>query len=341
MSHRTYIERLLITIGIVGLAALLWLLSGLLLLVFGAVLVGVILTSVAHAITSLTGLPHRWALTAAALGLTGLLIGGTALFGAELVAQAQQLGDSLPRAWDAVLGYANQWGLAEQLQGALSQFGGSERIAQQLGATAMALGSGLTNAFLIIVGGIYFAAQPKLYRTGIIKLIPEDGRGLIATALDDSHRALRLWLMGQLVSMTIVGVLTTLGLMLLGVPSALALGIVAGLLEFIPYAGPLLAAIPALLLALTVSPELALWTLLLYWGLQQIEGNLVQPLVQQRAVDLPPALLLFTIIAGTLLFGTLGIVFAAPLTVVIFVLVKRLYVREALHTKTALPGDTG
>lgn len=341
MSHRRYIERLLITIGIVGLAILLWQLRGLLLLVFGAVLVAVLLAAVARGITHLTRLPHRWALAVAAIGFTVLIIGGAALFGAELVAQSQQLGEMLPRAWQAVLAYADQWGLAGQLQGALDQFGGSEQIAQQLGATAMAVGSAVTNAFLVIVGGIYFASQPQLYRTGIIKLVPEQGRGLAATALDDSHRALRLWLMGQLVSMTIIGVLTTIGLTLLGVPSALALGVVAGLLEFIPYAGPVLAAVPAVLLALTISPELALWTLLLYWGLQQIEGNLVQPLVQQRAVDLPPALLLFTLVAGVLLFGTIGIVFAAPLTVVIFVLVKRLYVREALHTKTAMPGDTG
>lgn len=339
MNHRIYIERLLITIGIVALALLLWQLRDLLLLVFGAVLVAVIFAATARLIVRHTPLPHGWALLAAVVLTVGVVAGALALFGAQLAAQSRQLGEMLPRAWEAVQGYADAWGLGGQLQGALEQFGGGEQIAQQLGTAAMAVGSGLTNAMLVIVGGIYFAAQPKLYRTGLIKLVPEKGRGLVVTALDDSHRALKLWLLGQLVSMTIIGVLTTLGLWLLGVPSALALGVLAGLLEFIPYAGPILAAIPALLLALTVGPEVMLWTLLLYAGLQQVEGNLVQPMVQQRAVDLPPALLLFALVAGALLFGAAGIVFATPLTVVLFVLVKRLYVREALHTKTQLPGD--
>lgn len=340
MSHRIYIERLLIAIGIVALALLLWQLRDLLLLVFGAVLVAVIFAAVAQLICRHSPLSHGWGLLVAVVLLVGVVAGAVALFGAQLVSQSQQLGEMLPRAWEAVQAYAESWGLGGQLQGALDQFGGSEQIAQQLGSAAMAVGSGLTDALLVLVGGIYFAVQPQLYRTGLIKLVPEKGRGLAATALDDSHKALKLWLLGQLVSMTVIGILTTIGLWLLGVPSALALGLLAGLLEFIPYAGPILAAVPALLLALTVGPEVMLWTLLLYAGLQQVEGNLLQPLVQQQAVDLPPALLMFALVAGALLFGVVGIVFATPLTVVLFVLVKRLYVREALDTKTAIPGES-
>ena len=159
--------------------------------------------------------------------------------------------------------------------------------------------------------------------------------------MDESERALRLWLKGQLIAMVVVGLLTGVGLWLLGMRSALALGLLAGLLEFIPFAGPLLAAVPAILLALAVGPDMALWVLLLYFAVQQFEGYVLTPLVQQYAVDLPGVILLFSLLGFGTLFGTLGVVLAAPLSVVTFVLVKRLYVIEALHTQTPIPGEKG
>ena len=155
----------------------------------------------------------------------------------------------------------------------------------------------------------------------------------------DSERALRLWLRGQLLAMVVVGVLTGVGLWLIEVPSAFALGLLAGLLEFIPFAGPVLSAIPGVLLALVISPELALGTIVVYVAVQQFEGNVLQPIVQRYAVDLPPVVLLFSLLAFGTLFGVIGVIFAAPLTVVAYVLVKRLYVQEALGTKTPIPGE--
>lgn len=339
MDHRRFIECLLIGIAIVALALLLWRVSHVLILAFAAILVGVIFASLAGTLHRRLSVPERIALPVAVLLVLAIIVGAGTLFGAQVAGQAQQMGEMLPRAWQAVQDHAASWGLGPQLEGALSQLGGQEAVTQRIGSIAMAVGAGVTDAVLVIVGGIYFAAQPGLYRKGMIKLAPEHARGLVADAIDDTGRALRLWLGGQLVSMLIIGVLTTLGLWLLGVPSALALGLLAGLLEFIPYVGPIIAAAPAVLIALTQSPELALWTVGLYLLLQQIEGNIVYPLVQQRAVDLPPALLLFTLLAGATLFGAAGIVVAAPLTVVMFVLVKRLYVREALNTKTQIPGE--
>jgi predicted PurR-regulated permease PerM len=139
--------------------------------------------------------------------------------------------------------------------------------------------------------------------------------------------------------MALIGTLTGLGLWLLGVPSALALGLLAGLLEFVPYVGPIIAAIPAILIAVAIDPQLGLWTVLLYAVIQQVEGYAVQPLLQSWAVEVPGAVLLFALLACGGLFGALGVVFAAPLTVVAYVLIKRLYVREALDTPTPIPGE--
>ena len=151
--------------------------------------------------------------------------------------------------------------------------------------------------------------------------------------------ALKLWLLGQLVAMLIVGVLTGLGAWLIGLPSAIALGLIAGLFEFIPFAGPMLAAIPALLIALTMDTQTVIMTLALYTIIQQVEGNLITPIVQRQVVSLPPALTLFALIAMGLVFGPLGILFAAPLTVVTYVAMKQLYIRRVLGDATSIPGE--
>jgi predicted PurR-regulated permease PerM len=207
------------------------------------------------------------------------------------------------------------------------------------GRTLLSVGSGLADLLVVIFAGIYLATQPNFYRVGAIKLVPPTRRKIAAEAMLESERALRLWLKGQAIAMVVVGLLTGFGLWFLGMPSAMTLGLLAGVLEFIPFAGPIIAAVPAVLLALAVSPELALWVTLLYVIVQQFEGNVLTPLVQQYAVDLPGAVLLFSLIGFGTLFGTLGVILAAPLAVVTMVLVKRLYVIETLDTATPIPGE--
>jgi predicted PurR-regulated permease PerM len=139
--------------------------------------------------------------------------------------------------------------------------------------------------------------------------------------------------MGQLLLMSAVAVVTGIGLAALDVPLALALALLAGLLEFIPYIGPLVAAVPALLVALGESPALAGWVLLLYIGIQAVEGNLLQPLVQQRAVYLAPALILLGQLVFGILAGPLGIVLATPLAASALVTVRMLYIEDVLGEK--------
>jgi predicted PurR-regulated permease PerM len=139
--------------------------------------------------------------------------------------------------------------------------------------------------------------------------------------------------------MTFVGVLAALGLWLIGLPSPFALGLIAGLLDFVPFVGPILGALPAVLIASTVDGATVLWTILLFTVIQQLEANVVFPLVGRRMVSLPPALALFAILATGVLFGPLGLVVGFPLAVVVFVLVKKLYVRETLGEETPVPGE--
>lgn len=341
LDERQFVRRVLIVLALTALFYLAWQLRTLLLMLFGAVVIAAIFRSVAERICKLTRLPIGPSVIVSILlvfAMIGLLV---ALFGAQVGDQVRTLEQTLPKAWQALEARVGSMGLGERLQqivGGAGQGGGGGSLTG-LGRMIMSVGTGLADTLVVIFGGIFLAIQPKFYRTGVIKLVPEGKRPIIAEAMTDSERALRLWLKGQLIAMVVVGVLTGTGLWLLGVPSALTLGLLAGLLEFIPFAGPVIAAIPAVLLALATGPDAALWVVLLYIIVQQFEGVLLQPMVQQYAVDLPGVILLFSLIGCGMIFGILGVILAAPLTVVTYVLVKRLYVQQTLGTATPIPGE--
>ncbi|MDQ3077551.1 MAG: AI-2E family transporter [Pseudomonadota bacterium] len=330
-----FIRKVIIVIALAGLALLLWQLRHMLLLVFGAVLVAVIFRALAAPLHRRLHLP-----TGVALGLAILLLAGAIgiaswFFGREVAAQVQTLAENLPAAWRSFETRIGDLAFGERLEAwAGDATPSGSGIMASAGTFMSSLGAGIAETVLVIVGGIYLAAQPKLYREGLLKLLPRARRDVTRDALDDGGHAIKAWLGGQLIAMTIVGVLVGAGLWALGVPLAFALGLIAGLLDFVPLVGPIVAAVPALLLALTVSPTVALWTALLFLIVQQIEGNIVSPLVQQHAVDLPPALMLFALLGFGGLFGVVGVIFAAPLSVFAYVMVKRLYVNEALDTPT-------
>jgi predicted PurR-regulated permease PerM len=339
ISHRIFIERLAIALIVVGVALLLWNLRNLFLLMFGAVLVSVILHLIAAPIRVRLRLPG-WAALLASVMIVASVVGiAFWTFGAEVARQAQGLRETIPAAWQAALAQFDAWGFGQPVRDWTASLAGGGGVVSNIGSIAVSVGNAIADTLLVLVAGIYLAAQPGLYWSGMLKLVPERGRALAAEAMEASARALRLWLLGRMVSMATVGLLTWIGLTIIGVPSALTLGLLAALLEFVPFIGPVISAVPAVLLAFAVGPDKALWTVMLFLIVQQIEGNVLEPLVQQRAVDLPPALLLFALVAGGLIFGPVGIILAAPLTVVLYVLVKRLYVQEALHTKTSLPGE--
>jgi len=189
------------------------------------------------------------------------------------------------------------------------------------------------NVVIIMVVGIYFAASPHLYTSGFVKLIPQPKRPRARQVLQKMGGNLSSWLLGTSVSMLIVGVVTSVGLSLLGVPLALILGIIAGLLDFVPYVGPIMAGVPAVLIAFSISPDMALYVVLLFAGIQLVQGYILQPMIESRAVDLPPALIIaMQLVFGTL-FGFAGVALATPLTAALKVLVQMLYVEDMLGDK--------
>lgn len=339
-NDRDFVRRALIVLALGALVVLIWELRFVLVLLFGAVVTATVIRAIADPFTKHMRVPSAAAVLIAVLLIVLVLAGVGWLLGRQIAAQTQSLTDTLPAALNRVDDWLASFGLAHPIQSWLDELhshGGA--LVSRFGSWASSASSGVANLLIVFFGGIFIAAQPRFYKTGAIKLVPAANRSLVAEAMDESEHALRLWLRGQLAAMLIIGVMTAAGLWLLGIESWLVLGILAGFFEFIPFAGPILSAIPGVLIALVQSPELALWTALMYVFVQHSEAYLIQPLVQQYAVDVPAVVLLFALLAFAILFGVVGVFFAAPLTVVSYVLVKRLYVVEALDTPTPIPGE--
>jgi len=201
----------------------------------------------------------------------------------------------------------------------------------------------LTGLILIIFMSIYIGSNPKLYHHGLLHLFPHRVRPRAEEVLNAVGITLRKWLMAQLVAMVVIGVVTTVTLKLLGVKAALPLGIIAGLLEFIPMVGPLLSAIPAVAMGFVDSPQKALFVALAYSGIQFFENHLLIPILMKEGVDLPPALTLIGLAVMSVVFGFLGMLVAVPLLAAIVVAVKLLYVEDVVgdDVQTVLDAPTG
>jgi predicted PurR-regulated permease PerM len=208
----------------------------------------------------------------------------------------------------------------ENLERYLGRAGGT--LAATLGWTL----GGLANLAIVLFVAVYVAADPDTYRQGLLRLVPPASRPRAEEVLARLGATLQRWLIGQLIAMVTIGTAVAVGLTLLGVPLALALGLLAGLLNFVPYLGPVLAFVPAALLALTEGVPTLLWVLGLYALIQALESYVVTPLIQQQAVALPPALIILAQVLLAVTVGWLGLLLATPLTAAVVVVIDMLYV---------------
>lgn len=321
-----------IVIGLVLLVLALWYFGHVLLLIFGAILVGVLLRALATLISDRTPLGAGLSLAIVLLTILALATGFGFYLAPRLQAQASELQESLPEAWNRVQEYARSLPFGDQI---MSQTAGSDMISEdtvqenlpQIFSVTL---TGIVKIFFVVVTGIYLAARPRPYVQGVLRLVPRPHRGRACEFLGATGNTLQWWLIGQLIVMIIVGVTTATGLALLGIPLALILGVIAGLFDFVPNVGPIVAAIPAILIALLLSPQAAFYVVLLYVGIQQLEGYILTPLIQKRTVELEPALIITAQLAFGLTVGALGVLLATPLIAVALVAVKMLYIENVL-----------
>lgn len=186
----------------------------------------------------------------------------------------------------------------------------------------------LSDLYIVILLGMFFTASPEIYRKGIVHLVPTKGKATAEKLWDEIHHVLKNWLKGQIFGFFFIAILTGLGLWLLGMPLVLALALVAGLLNFIPNFGPLIALIPAALLGLMQGPNTALLVVGLFTLIQIIQSTVTQPLIQKKMVSVPPALLVFGQVAMGVIAGFWGVLLATPLVAIVMTLVNRLYVEK-------------
>ena len=198
----------------------------------------------------------------------------------------------------------------------------------------------VVSGFLIIVFlAIYIGAEPEMYRRGIMHLFPHPQRERAGEVLSGIAAALRKWLVTQLIAMVMIGAVSTVVLALMGVKASIALGVLAGLLEFVPTVGPIISAIPAIAMGFIDSPEKALWVAIAYWGIQFFENHLLIPLLMKGGVNLPPALTILAQALMALIFGFLGLMCAVPLLAATMVAVKMLYVEDVVGDPQLGPSE--
>jgi predicted PurR-regulated permease PerM len=192
---------------------------------------------------------------------------------------------------------------------------------------------------IMLFVAIFVAVDPGLYHRGLMHLFPHRTRRKAGEVLSATATTLRRWLLMQMIAMLVIGAVTTVALLLLGVKAAVALGIIAGLLEFVPYLGPILSAVPAIGMALVDGPEKALYVALAYTAIQQLEGVVLQPLLMKEGLELPPVITILGQALFALVFGFLGLLLAVPLLATVMIPVKMLYVRDVVGDEVSVPGE--
>ncbi|SDB61448.1 Predicted PurR-regulated permease PerM [Desulfonatronum thiosulfatophilum] len=346
----SFVSRVLTTIGLVVLAGLTVYFFGLLvevfLVVFAAVLLAVAITGVRCIIHDRTPLSEGWSLVATYLLVVVLMAGAGAVIWPQLSEQIPKLIDKVPEAVKQLREMADRMPWVE---GAIEIVGDSDGNdngdsgfdipGHLLGVFSTTLGA-ITSLSLIVLIGIYFTLSPTVYVQNLLILVPPAQRKRAEEVMHAQTKSLRFWLLGRLASMVFVGVLAGVGLMLLGVPMAFTLGLIAGVATFIPYIGPILGAIPALMVALLQGPMVVLYVAILYLVVETAESSLIAPLANKKAVHIAPAYTVIIQLAGGVIAGIPGVIVATPLAVVGAVTIQLLYLVEPEKSDIFVTGSS-
>ena len=343
ITNRSFINRVLITVAVVCVVilglALIYFAFDVILLIFAAALLAIFLHGLADILRKWIPLSEGWLVMLVAILLVLVVAGAVAVLAPSVAEQIRVLRVEIPKSAQSAGQYLSQfsWGqtLIAQLPSAddvMAKLDAASVMSQVGGFFSSTVGA-VGNVLVTILLAIYLASEPRYYSAGMVRFFPIEKRERVREVLNAIYETLRWWLIGKVGSMLFIGVLTWIGLSILGVPLALTLGLIAGLLSFIPNFGPILSAIPAILLAFIDSPVSALYVLGLYGGVQVIESNVVTPIIERETVELAPALTIIFQLALGAMIGGLGLVLATPLLAVVVVIVKMVYFEDVLGDK--------
>ena len=338
IARRT-VETSVIALGVAVLFILLWYIGDAFLVIFAGVLFGALLDAANKGVGRVLRLDRRlrFALVLAlfAIAIVGFFATWGVLAAQQLAAFLSTLDQEIQR-WRSIIA-DSQFGrfLGERGGDLVPLLPDPAGMLTRATTAITGIFGIIGSAILIVMLGIFFAYDPPSYRDGVLRLLPPDTRDRVREVLDEAGSALRWWLVGIAINMSVIGAFTMVGLILIGVPHAVVLGVQAGLFAFVPTIGPVLAAIPILLVSLTQSYTTVFWALALYAAVQTLESNVLTPLVQMEMVLLHPATILMVQLFMFALFGAAGLALATPLTAVGKVFVQRLYVEDWLGDRPA------
>ena len=302
-----------------------------LLVIFAGVLLAVFFSGGGGFIARHSGLARSWGIGIFVLLLLAALAAAGIGFAPEAVEQFNQLTEAIPAALEDLRGWIEELAWGERLLRSIGPPNLNSEEGASAAATAVTSTFGVLGSFIIMLFiGLYGALDPGSYRRGLVALLAPSVRARGDDVLGRSGTTLQNWLIAQLIAMAVVGVLTWFGLWLLGIPLAFILGLIAALLAFIPNIGPVLAAVPAILLALPEGGTTVLLVVAVYLSVQALESYLITPLIQQERVSLPPALIISMQLLLGVLFGLLGLALATPLAALGLTLLREVYVGDYL-----------
>ncbi|AMD00842.1 MULTISPECIES: AI-2E family transporter [Halomonas] len=338
-----FTRRVLIAVGLVALVAILLYFAGqlidVLLLVFAGILVAVSIDGVSQLVARYLPLSRFWTLSLAFVLILLLSVVLGFVIGPPMKEQLPQLIQQLPEALqELAVTLLELPGIEAALKEVEEPGQLINPLLEQFTALFTSTFGAIASFFLILLIGFYLVLSPSMYLGNMLLLFPPARRGRWREVLAIQGRALRLWLLSRLISMLFVGISISIGLYFMDVPMAGALGLIAGLLTFIPYLGPILGMIPTVLIAFLTSPELALYAIILYFIVETLESNVVMPIAAKGVVRLPPAYTVIVQLAGAAVAGLAGVILATPLAVVAVVAIQMLYIEDVLGDKVDVLG---
>lgn len=297
-----------------------------LILVLAGTLIACYFRGMSSFIRNKTNWNRKISMSVSVLGTVLIISGIFWLIGATVSAQASEIEETLPAIIEDAQQSLNGSRIGRELMEKIEELQSSEKLPEFLSRFLMTTFGGIGDIYIILLIGIFFTISPQLYKKGMVQLVPPGKRDRAEDVLEHLGTGLTKWLTGKFIAMLGVFALTAIGLIILGIPMWLTLAVLAGILNFVPNFGPLAAMIPAVLIALAISPTTALIVAILYTGVQLIESSLITPKAQQKLIKIPPALIILSQIFIGAMTGIWGIIFATPLVLIIIILVQDLYV---------------
>ncbi len=333
----SYSKKIWIAGGILALLVILLLLFKTLFSVLLLTLAGALFAIYFHGCASFfkkyLHIPAGWSLALSIVINIVLLVAFFWFVGARLQQQISSLTDTLPTTINNAKAYLQKSTVGSKALDYLNSSGNSQKtmaVAKKFFSSSFGI---LSDVYIILLLGMFFIASPFLYKKGIVHLLPPAAKDEGADVLDEIHNVLKNWIKGQLFGFVFIAVLTALGLWAIGMPLILTLALIAGLLNFIPNFGPIIALVPAGLIGLMQGTTTLIFVLCLYTLIQVVQSAVTQPLIQKKMVSIPPALIIFGQVAMGLLGGFWGVLLATPVIAIIMTLVNKLYVEKQSHHK--------